>query len=241
MQTILFDLSNIMYLAGYRVNAEQAEEDVIAQMITQAELFMRGLYKNLGADRVVFCCDSFRYWRRDIYPDYKGTRTEHALKKLVKLALRQYKDKHAKLCIEIEGCEGDDVIHACTKYLPGNKIIVSSDKDFVQLMSDSVTLFDPKTRTYRRRPGDVAFELFLKCIRGDRIDNIPSAFPRVQKKKLEKAFVCEKALQKILDTPLPDGDKVRDRYRKNKELIDLRCLPLDLDLQLKSAVETYEG
>lgn len=239
MQSVLFDLSNIMYLAGYRVDQEQALERVLAQMVSEAEAFMRQLYRTFDGDQVIFCCDSHAYWRRDLFPEYKGNREDHELKRRVKKALTMYKEKHAKFCVEVLGCEGDDVVHAAAKYLPGNKVIVSSDKDFVQLMSESVALFDPKTRTYRRKPKDTAFELFLKCIRGDRIDNIPSAFPRVQQKKLEKAFACEKALKKILDTRLPSGEQVRERYLSNKQLIDLRCIPLDLDHRLKEALSVH--
>lgn len=238
MNTALFDLSNLMYLAAYRVDSELPEEKMIEEMIRQAELYMRQLYRTLNAQQVLFCCDSHHYWRRDIFPEYKGNREDHELKRRVKKALVIYKEKHAKLCVEVLGCEGDDVVRAATQYLPGNKVIVSSDRDFVQLMSGSVSLFDPKSRTYRKKPKNVSFDLFLKCIRGDRIDNISSAFPRVHQSKLLKAFESEKALNKILDTRLATGEKVRELYFKNKELIDLSCIPLKLDQELKRVLES---
>lgn len=238
MSTTLFDLSNLMYLAAYRVDLDQPERLMIEEVIRQAELYMRQLFRNLNSEKVLFCCDSHHYWRRDIYPEYKGHREENALKIRVKKALKLYKEKHSKLCVEVEGCEGDDVVRAATQYLPGHKIIVSSDKDFVQLMSASVALFDPKSRTYRTKPNNVAFDLFLKCIRGDRIDSIPSAYPRIHQSKLRKAFESEKALNKILDTRLATGEKVRDLYFRNKELIDLSCVPLALDQELKSVLES---
>lgn len=240
MQTLIFDLSNIMYISGYRVPSLDNQDLAVDLLIEQADNLMRRIYRSFEPDQVVLACDSAHYWRRDIFPAYKGHRELTDLKIIVKAALKKYKQQKAKLCYECEGAEADDLVYGFTKYLPGNKVIVSSDKDFIQLISDRVALYCPKMNQYRRCPSDQAFELFLKCIRGDRGDNIPSAYPRVQQKRLQKAFQCEKALRDLFKVAHPEGGTVREHYLKNKMLIDLSCVPHDVESRVRELILSRE-
>lgn len=241
MQTLIFDLSNIMYISGYRVPELENADLAVDLVIEQADNLMRRIYRSFEPDQVVLACDSTHYWRRDIFPEYKGNREENALKIVVKAALKKYKTLKPKICYECLGAEADDLVYGFTKYLPGNKVIVSSDKDFIQLISDTVALYCPKLNQYRRRPHNQAFELFLKCIRGDRSDNIPSAYPRVQQKRLERAFNCEKSLTQLLKIAHPDGKSVREHYLKNKTLIDLSCVPHEIEDLVREEILSREA
>ncbi len=225
-----------MYLSGYRQDPLVDNDYAAEEIAERAAVYMRAWYRTFSPDHFVFACDSSRYWRRELFPEYKAHRVEDTLKKLVKRALKFYKNKHQKNCLELDGCEADDVIYALTKHLPGHKVIISSDKDFEQLMNDQVWLFDPKTQTYRRPSLQVEFDLFLKCIRGDRGDNIPSAYPRVLTKRLKNIFECEKERKKMFDQPHPLGGKIGEYFLRNQRLIDLSYLPEDLDQILKSRI-----
>lgn len=236
MRTLIFDLSNIMYLSGYRQDPLVDNDYAAEEIAERAAVYMRAWYRTFSPDHFVFACDSAHYWRRDIFPEYKAHREENTLKKLVKRALRYYKNKHQKNCLELDGCEADDVIYALTKHLPGHKVIISSDKDFEQLMNDQIWLFDPKTQTYRRPSLNTEFDLFLKCIRGDRGDNIPSAYPRILTKKLKLIFECEKERSKLFDQAHPLGGKIGEYFLRNQRLIDLSYLPEDLNQILKSRI-----
>lgn len=76
---------------------------------------------------------------------------------------------------------------------------------------------------------DPDWELFLKCIRGDTSDKIPTAFPRVQEKKLRKAYADRGGLEwnNLINSRWgEDGcNSVRDRYEFNRSLIDLTLIP----------------
>jgi hypothetical protein len=85
-------------------------------------------------------------------------------------------------------------------------------------------------------PGDPAFILFEKCIRGDSSDNIFSAYPRVRKSVIENAYAdrfeqgyCWNNL--MLHT-WRDHDNVehlvRDVYERNVSLIDLKRQPPEI-------------
>ncbi len=238
MRTLIFDLSNIMYLSGYRQDPLVDNDSAAEELAERAAVYMRTWYRMFSPDRFIFACDASSYWRKDIFPDYKAHRQEDTLKRLVRRAIGHYKTKHIKHCLEHDGCEADDVIYALTQYLPGHKIIVSSDKDFEQLMNDQVWLFDPRTQTYRRPAQNVKFDLFLKCIRGDRGDNIPSAYPRVLTKRLKLIFENEQERQKMFDQPHPAGGKIQNHFERNQRLIDLSNIPEHLEEALKIKIKT---
>lgn len=88
----------------------------------------------------------------------------------------------------------------------------------------------------------VEYSLFVKCIRGDKSDNILSAYPRVMEKTtktnigLKDAFESQKAdgfawnnlMKKTWKDMLGEGHIVEEEYNKNRLLIDLKMLPCDL-------------
>jgi len=111
-----------------------------------------------GCNMVVFCWEgggSSR--RRALYPDYKATRkpeklnrfyeddipeTEENRNRQVKLLISIL--RHLPICqIYVEDAEADDTIgYLCThKFKDNEKIIVSSDKDFYQLVDEKTTIY----------------------------------------------------------------------------------------------------
>lgn len=236
--TLVFDLSNLMYIGAYLLGRGIENHPTADQQIYQsAREMMRRLYRQFGPDKVVFACDSPSYWRRDLYPDYKGQRPLNLLKRQVRAAVALFKAEHADLCVEVEGCEADDVIYALSQCAKCETLtIVSSDQDFVQLINDKVKLFEPKYRQYRACPKKPELALFVKCIRGDSSDNIPSAYPYVRTKQLQAAFHDQKRFDQLLNTILKNGQTVRERYEFNRKLIDLSQIPVEYGTSVSDAV-----
>jgi len=235
--TLVFDLSNLTYLGAYYLgrgieNHPDAPER-IQQSVTKV---MREFYKWFQPERVIFACDSATYWRRDLFPDYKGHRREHLLKQQVKAAITGFKATNAKLCIEVENCEADDVIYAVSQFTDNTVSIVSSDQDFIQLMSERVKVFEPRYKQFRALPKKPEYELFVKCMRGDVSDNIPSAYPYIRTRRLQAAYHQPKLMTEIMDTQLEDGSTVSENYERNCQLIDLSRIPEHYQAQLKAAV-----
>jgi 5'-3' exonuclease len=234
--TLVLDLSNLSYISVHyqQRNNQELTPELVLDSMTQ---FLRQLYRYFAPNKVIFACDSHYYWRKDIFQEYKAHRPETALKQVVKQAIKEFKQKNAHLCIELVGFEADDIIYGVSQYLPDSRItIVSSDGDFVQLISERVRVYDPMRRTYRPKPKHPEFELFVKCIRGDKSDNIPSAYPHVTKKKLQNAFANEAILEKLLQTKLGEVE-VAELYYRNRQLIDLSYIPDHLKQQLKDHIE----
>ena len=238
VQTLVFDLSNVAYISSYQLHKGFEHHDFGERALFHSMTrFMRRLYRQFRPEQVIFACDHENYWRRELFPEYKAHRPNDALKKCVKRAIKAFKETNQALCIESAGCEADDVIYGLSCQVKDKLVIVSSDGDFVQLMNNEVEIFNPQSRKYREPPKDAALELFIKCIRGDKSDNIPSAYPRITTKRLERAFYYQPLLEDIMATVLPSGEKVIDRYAFNRQLIDLSEVPDDIAASLEPRIQ----
>jgi|GEM_PF-1399984 len=237
---VVYDLSNIAYICAYKrrtdIEIATSPERIIFE---QCVAYMKQLYRRFQPDRVICACDSPNYWRTSIFPEYKANRKQDQLKLNVRAAIKHFKTEFSHLCVEVEGCEADDIICASTLSTDAKITIVSTDRDFEQLMSANVSLFDPMRAEFRTNVKNPALALFIKCMRGDKSDNIPSAYPYVSKKRLESAFKSEKSLGLLMATARDDGKTVFDHYERNRRLIDLSCLPQKLKTQLKTTLEAY--
>ncbi len=77
--------------------------------------------------------------------------------------------------------------------------------------------------------------MFEKCIRGDAGDNVQSAYPRVRRTRILKAYEDEYEKTNIMEhewtLPSDDGEKkftVKDLYKENILLMDLEAQPEDI-------------
>jgi DNA polymerase I len=96
-------------------------------------------------------------WRKKLYPAYKGNRDygndNEEKKKLYEGLWAQMEESHRMLhmvgvhSIKLDGYEADDLMagiaYAVTKQNKGHVMIVTSDKDMLQLVSDRVSIYSP--------------------------------------------------------------------------------------------------
>ena len=166
--------------------------------------FLRSLRKLVvehQATKVIVCWEgknnSAR--RRKIFKEYKANRSMpkrvvraydfgETLQDQIKdmkdqlQAVKQYLNFFPVYQIQVEYTEADDTIaHIATNRYPGiEKVIVSNDKDFLQLISEEVSVYRPAVKktlktsdlidTFGIHPVNW---LIVKAIRGDSSDNIP--------------------------------------------------------------------
>ena len=169
-----------------------------------------------GIDHVIVCTEG-RSWRKEIYAPYKRNRKETYEAKTDREReedaefMEAYQDMIAFFrentnCTVLHNpiAEADDLIARWIKLHPeDHHTILSSDSDFIQLISDNVSIYngmqsyvitpegyhddsgkpvkDKKTGMPKEVP-DPQYALFEKCVRGDTADNIFSAYPGVRKK-----------------------------------------------------------
>lgn len=113
--------------------------------------------------------------------------------------------------------EADDIVAYICKTFEGKKVIVSVDRDFLQLVNKSTMLFDPIRKrefvleTFEQDTGYTKTEwLNAKCLLGDKSDNVPGV-PRFGKAKVRK----------WLDGELTLTDEQEDIFTRNMKVFDL--------------------
>jgi len=133
-------------------------------------------------------------WRYNVYPEYKsgrkkkrGDRTETEKRLWKELhssanSLHTLLSEHTNIIsIREKNCEADDIIATlCSE--GGKSLIVSSDKDFYQLLQNpNVDIYDPiAVKKVDLSVDEARYSLFMKLIRGDSSDSIPSSWPRMK-------------------------------------------------------------
>ena len=97
--------------------------------------------------------------------------------------------------------EADDIVSYICRFSPGKKVIVSVDKDFLQLVNSDISLYDPirKVEYNANNFGDLTGYndtqdwLVAKCLAGDKSDNVPGVY-KFGKVKINKYLARELTL-----------------------------------------------
>jgi DNA polymerase-1 len=129
---------------------------------------------------------SEKTFRNDLYPQYKAHRPPPPEDLIPQFGLvREATRAFGVPAIELNGYEADDIIasYACkAAELGGEVVIVSSDKDLMQLVSDQVSMLD--TMKNLRIGREQVIEKFgvgpervvdVQALCGDSVDNVPGA------------------------------------------------------------------
>lgn len=234
---LVFDLSNMCYIGAKSREALKAPSEELYYANTLE--YLRSQYRYFQPDHVVFACDhEDSYWRNHFYPAYKANRVDSEFKQTVRRVIKRFKTEKAKVCIEIPQCEADDIIYGLCAYTDFHVTIVSSDGDFEQLLSDRVRLFNPTRHEFRQRTKDTRFDLFVKCIRGDNSDNIPSALPLVTRKRLQEAHRNENPIE-FLAKYYRQHPNFKTDFARNQLLIDLSAIPDEFKQSMQSVIQQF--
>ena len=224
------------------------------------------IYPFIDKSKYIFCMDCPRkeIWRTDIYPEYKATRKyqisnfEFDVGKVFEYA---YKYILPKICEEFDAitvqskaAEGDDIIAVlANKYVSNGKnvIIVTGDRDMVQLASDKVTIVtsdgtvrEPRTEmeTLLKNKNincEITANDFLlfKILVGDPSDQIPNVKEGIGPKRAFELVTNKQKLKKLLTE-----DKITAQaFARNKKLIAMSQIPEEVrDLILEVTKQQIE-
>ncbi|MFN3546127.1 MAG: DNA polymerase I [Mesorhizobium sp.] len=127
---------------------------------------------------------SSKTFRNELYPEYKANRSAPPEDLVPQFGLIRQATRAFDLpCIEMEGFEADDIIATyarLTREAGGDTTIISSDKDLMQLVGDTVSMYDPMKDREIKVP-DVIEKwgvppekmIDLQALTGDSVDNVP--------------------------------------------------------------------
>jgi DNA polymerase-1 len=163
-------------------------------------------------------------WRRDLYPAYKQNRSERPEDLVVQQpAIREIVDAYRIPVLQQPRAEADDLIATLTRHAQDAGIpvvIVSSDKDLMQLVGSNVTMLDTM-KDKRFGPSEVEEKfgvppdkvLDILALAGDTSDNIPGV-PGIGPKTATKLINEYSSLDELLDRV---GELPRSKQRENLE------------------------
>jgi 5'-3' exonuclease len=269
---LLLDASNLIYRTFFANIGEEQELTVglSYQMSFQSLAKFARKYK---ANDIVMAFDVPNSWRKIYTKDqdncitrklYKGQRrqnltaAEHAKLENLDQHLIELADIFSKqsgvITLKRPFLEADDLIAGFVqKYKDDKHYIISSDKDFIQLLSNgNVTIIDPLTETPRDLldwDSDANYFMFEKCIRGDAGDNVQSSYPRLRSNKIKEAYTDEFKRANIMNHKFviesigTDGTLVSKEYttgelfEENQLLMDLTKQPEYIREMMDRAIE----
>ena len=167
---------------------------------------------------IVLTYDSRAYWRREVFPQYKHSRRKSRESdgkdwNSIFGVLNKIKDEIKEFLpykvVETYGAEADDVIAILCKHYQSEKImIVSGDKDFIQLQKyENVRQYSPITKKHINGVDAVVY-IKEHILKGDKSDGVPNVLSP------DHTFTDE-----LRQRPL------KRNYQRNDKLINLDNIP----------------
>lgn len=249
---IIVDLNQVMFSTfqlSFMDLKKELNEDIIRHIVLNTIRSYNMKWKQEFGE-MILASDSRIYWRRKVFPQYKALRKlgrdasglpwDLIFKSMDKIK-KELKENFPYRMIEVDGAEADDIIATLSFNFPDEKtIILSSDKDFVQLHSDTIQQFDPvrKKRVSSINPASYLEEHVLK---GDKGDGVPNIYTK------DDAFVKNERQTPLTTSRIADfkngtiSKEVERNYFRNKTLIDLKCIPDDITKSIMIEYELQSG
>ena len=207
---------------------------------------------------MVLCYDDKEYWRRQVFPFYKKNRKQEResskydwdeVFSVLNIIRDEIRNNFPYRVIQVQGAEADDVIASVVmendkKNVPEPVLILSADKDFIQLHKYSlVKQYDPIRNNWIINRDPVQY-LQEHIIRGDRSDGIPNILTcddAIVTGKPQKKMSKEKISSLASMDPNEFTNFIRLRnWKRNAELIDFTKIPDTITDRIISYFSNYE-
>lgn len=230
---------------------EGVQIDLVRHIVlNQIRMYRTKYIKEYG--ELVICCDNRNYWRKSVFPFYKGNRKKMRetsdydwngiFEGLNQVKSELYENFPYKV-IEVCTCEADDIIAIIVSHFPASPtLILSGDKDFMQLQKfDHVKQYSPMQKKFLQcdQPEQKLREHIL---RGDKSDGIPNILSDddsiVNEDKRQSPLTRVKVETWLNQRPIQLEDQtLQEHYDRNEKLVDLTKVPDDLINQIKDAYD----
>ena len=248
----LVDFSQIV-IGSYMTAAKYADVDMDVlrpPVLNSLRIYRTKFIEEYG--ELILCCDDRKTWRKEVFPNYKASRKKSrrvsgidwqnlydCLNQLKEELLHWFPYK----VIQIEKAEADDIIATLVGLISERTLILSSDKDFVQLQGFNVRQYSPMQKKYV--DGNAKWSLHEKIVKGDVGDGIPNIMSD------DNVFVDEGRRQKPitkkkvndwyeLDPNMYCNTEMLRNYNRNKQLVDLGEVPESIRINITNQFETIE-
>ena len=240
-------ISNLMVQISGR-NRVELNEDLVRHMVLNSlRAHNKKFRKEYG--EMVIACDSKNVWRREVFPNYKAGRkanrekSEHDWDAIFNI-LHNIKDEIKTFLpykvIEIETTEADDIIAVIIKKTlriigpnhSKNILILSGDKDFIQLHGPNVKQYNPVLNKFVGSDENPSLYIKEHILKGDRSDGIPNVLSddNVFVEGRRQRPLSKKRINSwIEEISMTFTEEEQRNYDRNRTLIDLSCIPQTLE------------
>jgi hypothetical protein len=243
-------ISNLMEQIGSSKTA--VEESLVRHMILNSLRTYVKKFRDSHGPEVIIACDNKKYWRRDIFPHYKASRKKireasghdwATIFECLSKIKQELKDYSPYKVIDVDTAEADDIIGVLARRHSGSGkvMILSSDKDFVQLQKyPNVDQYSPIMKKFIKE-NDPTAQLKQLIIRGDKNDGIPNILSadNVIVDGIRQKAITEVKIGQWMNQPPEDfcNELMLRNFNRNRMLIDLTQIPETLK---QSIIDTYE-
>ena len=244
-------------IMGQLSHGEELSENLVKHIILNNLRVYRNKYPESKHGKMVICCDSYS-WRKDVFPEYKAQRKANRstdkhdwpmIFDLIEDTLNDLRTNFPYAVIKIDSAEADDIIGALTvhKSIPligEDVVIISADKDFIQLQSHGhVIQWSPMFNKMIKEENPRRY-LFEHLLKGDSGDGVPNANSHddvfvtaarqtpMTKKAIDKYWDNRDDLESIMKP------NVYRNFMRNAQMIDLENTP---DGIREAAINKYEN
>ena len=246
-------LANMMMHLNMNKRTEPDGDMVRHMILNSLRMYRSRFFEEFG--ELVLCYDSKHYWRRDFFPLYKHNRKKgreesshdwDSIFECLNEIKTELKDVFPYKFLEVLGAEADDIIGVLCgelEYDNGKTLIVSGDKDFIQLQKyKNVSQYSPITKKFVNGEDPVQY-LKEHILRGDSSDGIPNVLSpdHTFTESLRQRPLGKKKISVFLNEGFPSTEVERN-FQRNERLIDLSKSPSELYLEcLKAYGDAPEG
>ena len=232
-------ISNLMVQINGR-NAVELSEDLVRHMVLNSlRAHNKKFRKQYG--QMVIACDSSNVWRRTAFPNYKAGRKENRAKSehdwefifdvLAKIK-KEIKDFLPYKVIAVESAEADDIIATLCKRTNEKVLILSGDKDFIQLHNDRIRQYNPVLNKFVGKDENPIIYIREHILKGDRSDGIPNILSddNVFIEGRRQTPLSKKKIEGWVNEVVPTfTDEQQKNYERNRQLIDLNYIPKEIE------------
>ena len=241
-------ISNLMVTLNR--DSMDLSEDLVRHMVLNSLRAHNKKFRKEYGDMVI-ACDSKNVWRREIFPNYKAGRkanrakSEHdwdAIFSMLATIKNEIKTFLPYKVIELETAEADDIIATLVRrskriIQPEHKrnvLILSGDKDFIQLHGPNVKQYNPVLNKFVGKGENPSLYIKEHIFKGDRSDGIPNILSDDnvfiegrRQKPLSKKKINSWVDDVFFYTHFTEEEQ--KNYDRNRKLIDLSCIPQELE------------
>jgi len=236
-------ISNLMVQINGR-NAAELSEDLVRHMVLNSlRAHNKRFRKEYG--EMIIACDSGNVWRRKVFPNYKAGRKKVREKsghdwttifEIMSNIKAELKEHMPYKVIEIDTAEADDIIAVLVKkYIDQKILILSGDKDFIQLHTNNVKQYNPVLNKFVGKGETPSIYIKEHILKGDRSDGIPNVLSDDDvfvEGRRQRPLTKKKIESWVNEIVMTFTEEEQKNYDRNRQLIDLSCIPPELEAKI---------